>query len=402
MHSKYYWCLLLLCSLILITLADEPPAQQLAERQLELTGEDGSEALLDEEENRFMEDDDEDEEATSSLNHIDEDDAKEIVEEITEWANADHDGEDGEEAEEDLVDDEDYEEDEDEEDGDDEHDHEHGEDEDDEDDEDELDDEEEEEDDEMDDEEVAEEEEEREAEDETLDQDEKTALGEANDDSPSNSAPEAGNAVNWNQQPDVVPEKHDAAPGPFDDGKAPMNSEQVHANAEYETQEQESSLMDTETDDAGQDIPLEHGWNGDHEQKADHPKSMDDVLHWKEEEEKFEKQRELPASRPHSLLWFAAVAFVLVFLYRANSKSSQAKNSILPLHQNDIKSQPLMTSPLQDPVVDAKSNRLHPSSARGHHRKTSSISAHLSPRPISRPTSGNDLWSGDWKEGKEW
>ncbi|KAJ2959067.1 hypothetical protein NQZ79_g5454 [Umbelopsis isabellina] len=399
MHSKYYWCLLLLCSLIFITLADEQPERQLVKRQLELTGEDVPEALLDEEENSILEDDEEDEEATSSLNHIDEDDAKEVVEEITEWANADHGDEDGEEVEEDLVDDEDYEDDE--EDEDDEHDHEHGEDEEEEDDEDDLEEDEDDEDDEVDDEEVAEEEEEREAEDETLDQEEKNALGEVNDEFPPSIEPEAGNSVDWNQQPGVVPQNDHAAPGPFDDGKAPMSSEQDHANAEYETKEQEGNLMDTEADDAGQDIPMGHDWNGDHEQKPDHPKQINDDLDWKEEEH-IEKQQQRSASGHHSLLWFVAIAFVLVFLYRANSKSSQAKNSILPLHQNDIKPQPLMTSPVQDPTVDAKSNRLHPSAARGHHRKTSSISAHLSPRPTSRPASGNDLWSGDWKEGKEW
>lgn len=331
MHSKYYWCLLLLCSFIFITLADEQPTQQLVKRQLELTGEDVPEALLDDEENSILEDDEEDEEATSSLNHIDEDDAKEVVEEITEWANADHDEEDGEEVEEDLVDDEDYEDDE--EDEEDEHDHEHGEDEEDDDDEEEEedDDDDEEEDDELDDEEVAEEEEEREADDESLDQEEKNALGEVNNELPPNIEPEAGKAVDWNQQLEVVPqEDHAAAPGPFDDGKAPMSFEQVHANAEYETKEQEGNLMDTEADDAGQDIPMRHDWNGDHEPKANQPKQIDDDSDLKEEVH-IGKQPQRSASGHHPLLWLVAIAFVLVLMYRANSKSSQAKTSILPV-----------------------------------------------------------------------
>ena len=69
----------------------------------------------------------------------------------------------------------------------------------------------------------------------------------------------------------------------------------------------------------------------------------------------------------------------------------------------DIKSTSMTSSPMHDPtiVVDANTNRLHPSTGRGHHRKASSVSAHLSPRS-SRPSSGNDHWAGDWKEGKEW
>lgn len=69
----------------------------------------------------------------------------------------------------------------------------------------------------------------------------------------------------------------------------------------------------------------------------------------------------------------------------------------------DTKS-PLTSSPVSDPsiVIDAPSNHLHPPSGRGHHRKASSLSAHITPR--SRPTSvGHESpWTGEWKEGKEW
>jgi hypothetical protein len=66
----------------------------------------------------------------------------------------------------------------------------------------------------------------------------------------------------------------------------------------------------------------------------------------------------------------------------------------------DIKT-PITSLPVNDQTIVVDTSRLHAPSGRGHHRKASSVSSHITPRS-SRPSSGHDTWTGDWKEGKEW
>ncbi|KAI9282981.1 hypothetical protein BC943DRAFT_328039 [Umbelopsis sp. AD052] len=380
MHKKLLLCLLLLCSFIFIASAIEPPSYEVQQ-----PASDPADVLLaaeplldDDDENTLIEDDEEDEEATSSLNHIDEDDAKDSVEEIDIWANAgdNDDDEEDEESEEDLVDDEDEE--------DDEHDH---------------DDDEEEEEDEDDDEEGSIDHDSFDDQDEDLYEQDRVQFGL----DPDTTQTEEEEELKWSNQ--FIPEEDrspDQSPPPQQPIYEDEKKEVEQGHAETEAKAEEASLMDLGVEDADNDIPPpEHGSHQDSEPE----KQPTPVQDWNREPTK------KPCHKWSTLVWLGLLACCIVLFYgariRANSIAldGDSKHAILPLHQNDIKS-PLVlsTSPLSDPsiVIDAHSKHLHPPSGRGHHRKASSLSAHITPR--SRPTSaGHDSpWTGEWKEGKEW
>ncbi|GAB5592117.1 hypothetical protein Unana1_07017 [Umbelopsis nana] len=329
--------------------------------------------------------DDEDEEATSSLNHIDEDDAKEIVEEIDIWANVDAEDDGSDEAEEDLVDDE---EEDTAEDGDDEHDHE-------------MDEEDEEEEEDVDEEE--EEFDEDDEEDDTFDQ-EAEELASDRDQAQS----EVEEELRWSEEhitesdaptvPDHAiqnPKQVYTQPPPmWEEPLVKLDAEKGHADAELETKEQENSLMDLGGDD--QDIPPpDHHWN-----PQDHSATVPPLAKGAHSNEIQE-----PCHSRSTLVWLGFAACCIVLAYRAHAKikslDNDSQHSVLPFHQNDIK-QPVTSSPVHEPAIVIDTSRLHTASGRGHHRKTSSVSSHVTPRS-SRPSSGIDnSWSGDWKEGKEW
>ncbi|KAI8584136.1 hypothetical protein K450DRAFT_218330 [Umbelopsis ramanniana AG] len=382
MHKKLFLCLLLLCSFIFIASASDPPPSYEIQPRDANDQDDfllAAEPLLDDDENTPLDDDEEDEEATSSLNHIDEDDAKDTVEEIDIWANAgDNDDEESEESEEDLVDDEEEE--------DDEHDHEDDEEEDDEEDE----------------EDGAIDHDSFDEQDEDLYEQDRVQFGL----DPDTTQTEEEEELKWSNE--FIPEEDRSLDPPpqqqttYNDDKKESLLEQGHANAEMETKEQEASLMDLGVEDADNDIPPpEHGSHQDSELE----KQPTLVQDWDPSHREPAKK---PCHKQSTLVWLGLLACCLVLFYgarvRANSVAldGDGKHAILPLHQNDIKS-PLALSPDPSIVIDAHSNHLHPPSGRGHHRKASSLSAHII-TPRSRPTSvGHESpWTGEWKEGKEW
>lgn len=309
MHSKLILCILLLCSFVFIATSSHPPppSYQLARRGL---SDDIPTPLL--EDDNPIEEDEEDEEATSSLNHIDEDDAKEIVEEIDIWANIDTEDGGTEEAEEDLVDDDEEDTADEEDDG---HDHE--------------DDEEEEEEDE--DEDFEEDEDEEQQEEEGFD-DELEEQELASD--PDTTQSEMEEELKWTEQhnPDQsdqssksIPQEINQPPPPtYDDIKL---AEQEHANAELEAKEQESSLMDIGNDEA--DIPPpDHYWSADIINKETPPKDWDHIVSDGLQE---------PCHSRTTLIWLGLLACCLVLAYRAHTKSKNtgldgdSKHSILPV-----------------------------------------------------------------------
>lgn len=321
MHKKFFLCLLLLCSFIFIASASDPPSYELQPRDASDDQDDfmlAAEPLIDDDENILIEDDEEDEEATSSLNHIDEDDAKDNVEEIDIWANAgDIDDDEPEESEEDLVDDED------EDAEDDEHDHDHEDEEDDE--------------------------EEDEEEDDGIDHD---SFDEPDEDpfeqdrvqfglDPDTTQTEEEEELKWSNQfipeedrspeqiPPTPPQQQQQQPTYHDDEK---ELEQGHADAELETKEQEASLMDLGVeDDADNDIPPpEHGSHQDSELEKENTLVQD----WGAGLDPTTKE---PCHKRSTLVWLGLLACCLVLFYGARIRAKSdgldgdGKHAILPV-----------------------------------------------------------------------
>jgi hypothetical protein len=319
MHKKLFLCLLLLCSFIFIASASDPPSYELQPR--DASDQDdfllAAEPLLDDDENTSLDEDDEDEEATSSLNHIDEDDAKDNVEEIDIWANAGDtdDDEESEESEEDLVDDED------EDAEDDEHDHDH-------------------EDEDEDDEEEEDEEEDPidhdnfDEPDEDLFEQDRVQFGL----DPDTTQTEEEEELKWSTQ--FIPEEGGSLEQTAPQQQPTYNNdekelEQGHANAEMETKEQEVSLMDFGVEDADNDIPPpEHGSHHDSELEKQNTLVQDwDPIHREPAKE--------PCHNRSTLVWLGLLACCLVLFYgarigaRIGAKSEgldgDGKHAILPV-----------------------------------------------------------------------
>lgn len=309
MQKKLFLCLLLLCSFIFIASASDPPSYELRPRD---ASDDQDDFML--AADPLIDDDEEDEEATSSLNHIDEDDAKDNVEEIDIWANAgDIDDDEPDDSEEDLVDDED------EDAEDDEHDHEHDDEEDDE---------------------VEDDEEE----DNAIDHD---SFDEPDEDpfeqdrvqfglDPDTTQTEEEEELKWSNQfiPEEgrSPEQLPASPQQPTYNDDEKELEQGHANAELETKEQEASLMNLGVeDDADNDIPPpEHGSHHGSELEKENTLVQD----WNASRDSAIKE---PCHKRSTLVWLGLLACCLVLFYGARIRAKSdgldgdSKHAILPV-----------------------------------------------------------------------